>query len=52
MRLQNGGTLMRPLHAAKAMSLSLEPKLGDIEPELLAKHCNRKHGPGAYYGQK
>ena len=34
------------------MSLSLEPKLADIEPELLAKHFNRKHGPGAYYGQK
>lgn len=34
------------------MSLQLEPKLADIEPELLAKHFNRKHGPGAYYGQK
>lgn len=34
------------------MSLSLEPKLADIEPELLAKHFNRKHGPDAYYGQK
>ncbi len=33
------------------MSLSLEPKLKDIEPELLAKHFSRKHGPGAYYGQ-
>ena len=34
------------------MSLQLEPKLDDIEPELLAKHFNRKQGPGAYYGQK
>src|SRR4051812_20012022 len=34
------------------MSLQLEPKLRDIEPELLAKHFSRKHGPGAYYGQK
>jgi L-ribulose-5-phosphate 4-epimerase len=34
------------------MSLQLEPKLRDLEPELLAKHFNRKHGPGAYYGQK
>lgn len=33
------------------MSLSLEPKLKTIEPELLAKHFKRKHGPGAYYGQ-
>lgn len=33
------------------MSLGLEPKLKTIEPELLAKHFKRKHGPGAYYGQ-
>lgn len=34
------------------MSLQLSPKLRPIEPELLAKHFSRKHGPGAYYGQK
>ena len=34
------------------MSLQLEPKLAAIEPELLHKHFKRKHGPGAYYGQK
>ena len=34
------------------MSLQLEPKLKPIEPELLNKHFKRKHGPGAYYGQK
>ena len=34
------------------MSLQLAPKLRKIEPELLAKHFDRKHGPGAYYGQK
>lgn len=33
------------------MSLQLEPKLPNIEPELLNKHFKRKHGPGAYYGQ-
>lgn len=33
------------------MSLQLAPKLTAIEPELLAKHFKRKHGPGAYYGQ-
>ena len=33
-------------------SLQLAPALGEIEPELLAKHFKRKHGPGAYYGQK
>lgn len=34
------------------MSLQLEPHLKAIETELLAKHFKRKHGPGAYYGQK
>jgi L-ribulose-5-phosphate 4-epimerase len=34
------------------MSLQLSPTLEPIEPELLNKHFNRKHGPGAYYGQK
>lgn len=34
------------------MSLALEPRLKPIEPELLRKHFSRKHGPGAYYGQK
>ena len=34
------------------MSLALDPKLKAIEPELLNKHFKRKHGPGAYYGQK
>jgi L-ribulose-5-phosphate 4-epimerase len=33
------------------MSLRLDPALAPIEPELLAKHFKRKHGPGAYYGQ-
>jgi L-ribulose-5-phosphate 4-epimerase len=34
-----------------SLSLALAPKLKTIEPELLAKHFKRKHGPGAYYGQ-
>lgn len=34
------------------MSLQLSPSLAPIEPELLNKHFSRKHGPGAYYGQK
>lgn len=33
------------------MSLQLVPDLGAIEPELLAKHFERKHGSSAYYGQ-
>ncbi|MFA6959247.1 MAG: L-ribulose-5-phosphate 4-epimerase AraD [Opitutaceae bacterium] len=32
-------------------SLQLNPTLSPIEPDLLAKHFKRKHGPGAYYGQ-
>ena len=34
------------------MSLQLQPGLPSIECELLNKHFKRKHGPGAYYGQK
>lgn len=34
------------------MSLALDPKLRTIESALLAKHFTRKHGSGAYYGQK
>ncbi len=33
-------------------SLTLAPGLGPMPAHLLAKHFNRKHGPGAYYGQK
>ena len=34
------------------MSLGLAPKLKSLEPALLARHFNRKHGPRSYYGQK
>ena len=34
------------------LTLALAPKRKTIEPELLARHFKRKHGPGAYYGQK
>jgi L-ribulose-5-phosphate 4-epimerase len=33
------------------LSLQLSPALAPLEPELLAKHFQRKHGSGAYYGQ-
>jgi L-ribulose-5-phosphate 4-epimerase len=33
------------------MSQQLAPKLKPIEPELLARHFQRKHGPAATYGQ-
>lgn len=56
-----GRTLAKAVEAAVAveciahmalMSLQLSPQLKTIEPALLAKHFKRKHGPGAYYGQK
>jgi L-ribulose-5-phosphate 4-epimerase len=42
------------LEAVAAMalrSLALEPEVGPISEALLARHFDRKHGPGAYYGQ-
>ena len=34
------------------LSTSLEPALEPLPRHLLDKHFLRKHGPGAYYGQK
>lgn len=34
------------------LSKTLYGKIDEIQPELLRKHFDRKHGPGAYYGQK
>jgi len=41
-------------YVAKLASLSLQiaPATGPMQPELLNKHFQRKHGPKAYYGQK
>ena len=33
-------------------SLALNPALEPFDQYLLDKHFNRKHGPGAYYGQR
>jgi L-ribulose-5-phosphate 4-epimerase len=33
-------------------TLHLNPKIKSMPPALLDKHFLRKHGPGAYYGQK
>jgi L-ribulose-5-phosphate 4-epimerase len=33
-------------------TLRLNPKVKPMQPALLGKHFWRKHGPGAYYGQK
>jgi L-ribulose-5-phosphate 4-epimerase len=56
-----GPTVAKAVEAAVAaeycahlalMSLELAPKLAPLEPALLHRHFKRKHGPGAYYGQK
>ena len=33
-------------------SILINPEIGRMQQELLDKHYKRKHGPGAYYGQK
>ena len=37
--------------ASAFRALALEASLESIQPELLARHFDRKHGPAAYYGQ-
>ena len=42
------------LEAIAAMAqrtLTLEPRAQAVSEQLLARHFDRKHGPGAYYGQ-
>jgi L-ribulose-5-phosphate 4-epimerase len=34
------------------LTLQLDTTLHDMPPHLLEKHFSRKHGPGAYYGQR
>ena len=34
-----------------SIAYSINPSL-TMNPLLIEKHFNRKHGPGAYYGQK
>jgi len=33
-------------------SMAIDPNLDNIKKSLLDKHYLRKHGKGAYYGQK
>jgi L-ribulose-5-phosphate 4-epimerase len=37
--------------AMAARTLGLEPDASEIPDVLLRRHFDRKHGPGAYYGQ-
>ena len=32
-------------------TLLIDATIGELDPELLARHFDRKHGPAAYYGQ-
>ena len=34
------------------LTLALDPAIGPLEPWLVRKHFERKHGPAAYYGQE
>jgi L-ribulose-5-phosphate 4-epimerase len=37
--------------AMAELTYSIDPKAPDIQEALLRRHFDRKHGPGAYYGQ-
>lgn len=56
-----GATVIKAVETAVAvecvarlalLSLQLDPNLPSLEAELLRKHFTRKHGAGAYYGQR
>ena len=49
--VHNAAILEHLAHLAGA-TLAVDPYPKAISRELLAKHYLRKHGPGAYYGQK
>jgi L-ribulose-5-phosphate 4-epimerase len=49
--VQNAGILEFIAQLASE-TLKINPKLKPLQPVLLAKHFLRKHGAGAYYGQK
>jgi L-ribulose-5-phosphate 4-epimerase len=44
--------VLEEIAAMAQLSLAINPNLQDMEEELLDKHYLRKHGAGAYYGQK
>ena len=44
--------MLETIAEMNAVSLALSPRLGGIKRSLLDKHYLRKHGEGAYYGQK
>lgn len=44
--------VLEEIAAMAQLSLAINPQLQGMEKELLDKHYLRKHGAGAYYGQK
>jgi L-ribulose-5-phosphate 4-epimerase len=34
------------------LTYQINPQIGELDKNLIQKHYQRKHGPGAYYGQK
>jgi len=44
--------VLEEIAAMALSSLAINPRLQDMDQELLDKHYLRKHGAGAYYGQK
>jgi L-ribulose-5-phosphate 4-epimerase len=47
----HNAVVMEQVAKMAAIALGLNPNLG-MNPLLIEKHFNRKHGPGAYYGQR
>jgi L-ribulose-5-phosphate 4-epimerase len=45
------GVALEAVAASAYRALTLETTLSAIQPELLARHFDRKHGSAAYYGQ-
>lgn len=44
--------VLEEIAAMAHISLAINPQLKDMDQQLLDKHYLRKHGEGAYYGQK
>ncbi len=48
----DNATALEAVAAMAAQTLALDPSVGPMSSFLLERHFRRKHGPGAYYGQK
>jgi L-ribulose-5-phosphate 4-epimerase len=50
-RAAENAVALEAVAAMAAGTLALKPDAEPVEQFLLDRHYNRKHGPGAYYGQ-